>query len=96
MKRSNISLNLLDFFGVKVYNSSKSFAHWRISPLLQQPLLHEDAISCLCDIIDFALTTGLDTSNIRILICGDINDLRLYVKSWNYETSFSPPVAFSL
>ena len=47
-------------------------------PFWNCPKEHEAAISCLLDIIDFSLSSSLDSSDLRIVIIGDLNDLRHY------------------
>ena len=54
---------------------------------------HEEAISCLSDIVDFAFTKF--DSNLRIVIGGDFNDLRNYFNSVASLTQLVPLVDFS-
>ena len=38
--------------------------------------MHDEAIQCITDIIDYCLSTTLDPVKARILLCGDFHNLR--------------------
>lgn len=46
-------------------------------PFWNNKTMHDEAIQCVTEIIDYCLTTLLDPLKARIVLCGDFNDLRL-------------------
>ena len=63
-------------------------------PFWNCPKEHEAAISCLLDIIDFSLSSSLDSSDLRIVIIGDLNDLRHYTNDIEQLTGTKAIVDF--
>ena len=64
-------------FGDFADPSAKTVADFN-HPFGNDPIQHEGAISCITDIIDYALSFRLDPCDARIIIVGDFNDLRHY------------------
>ena len=62
-------------------------------PFWNDVAAHEEALSCLTGILDFAhVTFG---PNLRIIVCGDLNDLRFHLTTLSSLTQLVPVVNFS-
>lgn len=63
-------------------------------PFWNHKQMHDEAILCIIDIIDFCMTHRLDPLKARVLVCGDFNDLRLYSDEICRLTSLTQIVRF--
>ena len=61
-------------------------------PFWNEPRKHEDALGCIMDIFDFALSTHVDPYKAKTIICGDFNDLRKYSDDITSLTGLKPIV----
>ena len=64
-------------------------------PFWNSPVDHEEAISCIVDVIDFSYASYIDSSDARIIIVGDFNDLRHFYDEIAQLTSTKALVNFS-
>ncbi|MEL7308580.1 MAG: reverse transcriptase family protein, partial [Pseudomonadota bacterium] len=63
-------------------------------PFWNNKNIHDDAIQCVTEVIDYCLTALLDPQRARIVVCGDFNDLRLYSDEISRVTNLTQIVNF--
>ncbi len=56
--------------------------------------MHDEAVQCITNVIDYCLCTTLDPTKARIILCGDFNDLRLYCDHISRTTGLKQIVNF--